>query len=177
MLRRVYELSRSVKWPRRSSSVTKTVTDEDLHGRNILPFSLYRYVKVHKLSSSLNYVCCMYINLWQCVRGTFSDTVCCWAWQLLFRYVCNAIHEVSCFARVCRLVAMVRCVRRCAHLCGCCHVSNSACYLPWPCALSPLLVCCPLLHYTLGYKSHKMMQNFRPPFIPPLSWRSTLNSN
>ena len=23
------------------------VTDEDLHGRNVLPFSLYRYVKAH----------------------------------------------------------------------------------------------------------------------------------
>ena len=27
------------------------VTDEDLCGRNVLPFSLYRYVKAHKLSS------------------------------------------------------------------------------------------------------------------------------
>ena len=30
----------------------RVLTDEDLCGRNVLPFSLYRYVKAHKLSSS-----------------------------------------------------------------------------------------------------------------------------
>ena len=28
------------------------VTDEDLCGQNVLPFSFYRFVKAHKLSSS-----------------------------------------------------------------------------------------------------------------------------
>ena len=32
------------------------VTDEDLRGRNVLSFSLYRYVKAHKLSSSYHTV-------------------------------------------------------------------------------------------------------------------------